>query len=207
MDERVKMKRVIDLFIAFVGLIGLAVPMFIVSLLILIIMGRPIFFRQIRAGRNGIPFEIVKFRTMLNADDERSRFLSNKERLTRIGMFLRSCSIDELPELWNVVKGEMSIVGPRPLLLDYLPLYSKEQMRRHDVRPGITGLAQVKGRNLLSWNDKFLLDVWYVENRSIALDLQIIFLTIGKVLSRHGVDSSSEVTMGRFTGNEEEVRY
>ena len=205
MDERVKMKRVIDLFIAFVGLIGLAVPMFIVSLLILIIMGRPIFFRQIRAGRNGIPFEIVKFRTMLNADDERSRFLSNKERLTRIGMFLRSCSIDELPELWNVVKGEMSIVGPRPLLLDYLPLYSKEQMRRHDVRPGITGLAQVKGRNLLSWNDKFLLDVWYVENRSIALDLQIIFLTIGKVLSRHGVDS--EVTMGRFTGNEEEVRY
>lgn len=159
------------------------------------------FFFQLRPGIHGKPFKMVKFRTMLDASDRNGNPLSDEQRLTKVGSWLRSTSLDELPELWNVLKGDMSLVGPRPLLSEYLPLYSQEQRRRHDVLPGITGWAQVNGRNAISWNEKFLLDVWYVENQTFLLDLKILCLTVKRVLTRDGVSAEGEATMPKFTGN------
>lgn len=163
-------------------------------------MGSPVLFRQVRPGLDGKPFEMVKFRTMKDALDAEGNPLPDSERLTAFGKFLRSSSLDELPELWNVLKGDMSLVGPRPLLMEYLPLYSPEQYRRHEVRPGVTGWAQVNGRNTLSWEDKFALDVWYVDNRSFWLDIKILFLTVKKVVVRDGISADGEATMSKFTG-------
>ena len=157
-------------------------------------------FRQIRPGLDGKPFEMVKFRTMRDAIDVDGNLLPDVERMVPFGNFLRSSSLDELPELWNVLRGDMSLVGPRPLLMEYLPLYSPEQYRRHEVRPGVTGWAQINGRNALSWEEKFKLDVWYVDHRSFWLDLKILFLTIKKVLLRDGISAEGEATMTKFTG-------
>jgi len=162
-------------------------------------LGSPIIFRQTRPGLRGEPFQMFKFRTMKNSCDSNGKLLPDDVRLTNFGRFLRSTSLDELPELWNVLKGEMSLVGPRPLLMEYLPLYSPEQARRHEVKPGITGWAQVNGRNAISWEDKFQLDVWYVDHQSLLLDLKILFLTIKLVFQRHGISAAGEVTMPRFT--------
>lgn len=164
-------------------------------------MGSGVLFRQERPGLGGAPFYLIKFRTMHHATDTDGSLLRDGERLTRLGGFLRSTSLDELPELWNVLKGEMSLVGPRPLLMEYLPLYSAEQARRHEVLPGITGWAQVNGRNAISWEEKFALDVWYVDNRSFGLDLKILLLTALKVLKREGISAAGESTMPRFTGS------
>ncbi len=164
-------------------------------------LGSPVLFRQVRPGMHGKPFEMIKFRTMLDAVDAQGNVLPDDVRLTPFGRFLRSTSLDELPELWNVLKGDMSLVGPRPLLMEYLPLYSTEQARRHEARPGVTGWAQVNGRNAISWDDKFKLDVWYVDNQSLWLDIKIIFLTIKKVLVRDGISAEGEATMTRFTGS------
>jgi lipopolysaccharide/colanic/teichoic acid biosynthesis glycosyltransferase len=165
-------------------------------------MGRPVFYRQQRPGQDGLPFEIVKLRTMRQARDAAEEKLSDAERLTPLGRWLRRTSLDELPELWNVLKGDMSLVGPRPLLTEYLPLYSIEQRRRHEVRPGITGWAQVNGRNAISWEQKFALDVWYVDNVGFLLDLRILLRTVGQVMTRRGVSAPSHATMPRFTGND-----
>ncbi|OWL86389.1 sugar transferase [Halopseudomonas aestusnigri] len=165
-------------------------------------MGSPVLFRQVRPGLNGQPFEMIKFRTMKDALDAAGNPLPDAERLTPFGQFLRSSSLDELPELWNVLKGDMSLVGPRPLLMEYLPLYSAEQARRHEVRPGVTGWAQVNGRNALSWEEKFKLDVWYVDNRSLWLDIRVLFLTVKKVLVRDGISAEGEATMSKFTGSD-----
>jgi lipopolysaccharide/colanic/teichoic acid biosynthesis glycosyltransferase len=193
------MKRLFDLVFAFLALVLLAPLMLVVSLLIRVNMGSPVLFRQQRPGLHGKPFEMVKFRSMRSAppgtDSE-----NDASRLTSLGLWLRSTSCDEFPELWNVVKGDMSLVGPRPLLLDYLPLYDTEQARRHEVRPGITGWAQVNGRNAISWEDKFKLDVWYVDNRSLWLDIRILWLTVKKVLMRDGISAAGEATMSKFTG-------
>ncbi|MGY2409955.1 sugar transferase [Pseudomonas pergaminensis] len=164
-------------------------------------LGAPVVFRQLRPGLNAKPFELVKFRSMRDATDSKGNPLPDAERMTPFGQFLRSSSLDELPELWSVLKGDMSLVGPRPLLNEYLPLYSAEQARRHEVRPGITGWAQVNGRNSLSWEDKFKLDVWYVDNRSIWLDFKILFMTVNKVLAREGISADGEVTMSKFSGS------
>jgi len=166
-------------------------------------IGVPVLFRQIRPGFNGQPFQLLKFRTMTNACDAAGKELPDGDRITDFGRWLRAASIDELPELWNVLRGEMSLVGPRPLLTEYLPLYSPEQARRHEVRPGITGWAQVKGRNAISWEDKLKLDVWYVDNRSLWLDLKILVITIVRVLQRSGINASGEATMPKFTGPRE----
>ncbi len=163
-------------------------------------LGTPVLFRQVRPGLNGKPFEMVKFRTMLDAVDPTGHLLPDSERMTPFGSFLRSSSLDELPELWNVLKGDMSLVGPRPLLMEYLPLYSPEEYRRHEVRPGVTGWAQINGRNALSWEEKFALDLWYVDNRTLWLDLRIIFLTVKKVFMRDGISADGEATMPKFTG-------
>tara|TARA_R110001592_G_scaffold63566_2_gene194755 strand:+ start:9679 stop:10179 length:501 start_codon:yes stop_codon:yes gene_type:complete len=163
-------------------------------------MGSPVLFRQVRPGRDGKPFYMIKFRTMKDALDAEGNPLPDSERLTAFGQFLRSSSLDELPELWNVLKGDMSLVGPRPLLMEYLPLYSLEQYRRHEVRPGVTGWAQVNGRNTLGWEDKFALDVWYVDNRSLWLDIKILFLTVKKVVVRDGISAEGEATMSKFAG-------
>lgn len=164
-------------------------------------MGPPVFFRQQRPGKDGIPFEMIKLRSMLGTVDSRGEPLPDEKRLTRLGKFLRSTSIDEFPALWNVIKGEMSLVGPRPLLMEYLPLYNEQQNRRHDVKPGITGWAQVNGRNAISWEDKFELDVWYVENRSLLLDLKILFLTVWKVFKRDGISAPGQATQSKFMGS------
>lgn len=195
------MKRIIDILGASLGLLLLSPVLAIVAYKIRREMGAPVLFIQTRPGRDGKPFEMIKFRTMRDAVDAYGRPLPDAERLTKLGRFLRSSSIDELPELWNVLKGEMSLVGPRPLLMDYLPLYSPEQARRHEVRPGVTGWAQVSGRNAISWDEKFALDVWYVDNRSLWLDLKIIWLTIRKVIKRDGISAAGEATMSKFTGN------
>lgn len=165
-------------------------------------LGSPVLFRQTRPGKDGKPFGMIKFRTMRDAVDAEGNALPDAQRMTPFGQLLRSTSLDELPELWNVLKGDMSLVGPRPLLMEYLPLYSSEQFRRHDVRPGITGWAQINGRNALSWEEKFKLDVWYVENRSFWLDIKIIFLTIKKVLVRDGISAKGEATMPKFLGSD-----
>lgn len=174
----------------------------LISLLVRCTMGSPVLFRQTRAGLQSQPFEMVKFRTMRDAVDAQGKPLPDAERMTRLGRFLRKTSIDELPQLLNVVKGEMSLVGPRPLLMEYLPFYSSEQSRRHEVRPGVSGWAQINGRNAISWDEKFVLDVWYVDNHNIWLDLKIIWLTIRKVINHEGISATGEATMPKFTGNE-----
>lgn len=196
------MKRIIDILGAGFGLLLLSPVLAIVAYKIRRKMGSPVLFCQTRPGLHGRPFHMVKFRTMRDAIDADGRGLPDGERLTKLGQFLRASSLDELPELWNVLKGDMSIVGPRPLLMEYLPLYSPEQARRHEVRPGITGWAQVNGRNAISWEEKFALDVWYVDNRSVWLDLRIIWLTILKVVKREGISAAGEATMPKFRGSE-----
>ncbi len=194
-------KRIVDIIISAMGLLILMPIMLVVSYNIAQRLGKPILFRQQRPGLKGNLFEMLKFRSMSDAVDEQGNTLSDGERLTAFGKKLRSSSLDELPGLWNVLKGDMSLVGPRPLLVEYLPLYSKEQARRHDVRPGITGWAQVNGRNAISWEEKFKLDVWYVDNQSFWLDIKILLLTVKKVLVRDGVSAEGEVTMSKFTGS------
>lgn len=194
-------KRFFDIVASVAGLIILSPVIAVVAYLIRKRLGSPILFRQVRPGLGGKPFEMVKFRTMRDALDANGNPLPDSERMTDFGRFLRSSSLDELPELWNVIKGDMSLVGPRPLLMEYLPLYNEVQVRRHDARPGVTGWAQINGRNALSWEEKFKLDVWYVDNQSLWLDLKIIFLTIKKVLIRDGISAEGEVTMTKFTGS------
>jgi sugar transferase EpsL len=193
-------KRALDV-VLFLFCAPLLVPLIaIVGVLVRARLGSPVFFVQTRAGQHGRPFRMYKFRTMSDALDPKGHLLPDAERLTAFGRFLRSASLDELPEMLNVLRGEMSFVGPRPLLMEYLPLYSTEQARRHDIPPGITGWAQVNGRNALSWDAKFALDVWYVDNWSLLLDLKILWMTIRKVLSREGISAHGEATMPRFTG-------
>ena len=189
-------------YLAFIILI-IFLPVFsVLSILVYFAFGRPIFFRQVRPGLNGKPFIMYKFRTMTNDRDGDGNLLPDDQRLTRFGRFLRSTSLDELPELINVLKGEMSLVGPRPLLMGYLPLYTKEQFRRHEVKPGITGWAQVNGRNAISWEDKFKFDVWYVDNQSFWLDIKILWMTVVKVFKREGISQDGQATMEKFTGKE-----
>lgn len=194
------MKRLLDIILSLIGLTLLSPILIIVAILIRIYLGSPIFFTQVRPGLNGKPFKMVKFRTMKDAVDKHGEPLPDSERLTRFGKILRSTSLDELPELWNVIKGEMSLVGPRPLLMEYLPLYNAEQAKRHDVKPGLTGWAQINGRNAISWEKKFELDTWYVENRSLWLDIKILALTVKKVLIKEGISADSHVTISKFTG-------
>ncbi|MHC8321512.1 sugar transferase [Pseudomonas sp. GB2N2] len=194
-------KRFIDIIASSCALILLAPVMAIVAWKIRQKLGSPVLFKQTRPGYCGKPFQMVKFRTMRDAVDDQGNVLADAERMTPFGHTLRASSLDELPELWNVLRGEMSLVGPRPLLMEYLPLYSAEQNRRHDLRPGVTGWAQVNGRNALSWEEKFKLDVWYVENQSFWLDVKIIFMTLKKVLVQEGISAEGEVTMTKFTGN------
>jgi len=196
-----KLKRVIDFVLALIGLIALAPIIVGVAWAIRKKLGSPVIFSQVRPGLNGKPFRMVKFRTMRDAFDAKGQPLPDYERMTSFGNLLRSSSLDELPELWNVLKGDMGLVGPRPLLMEYLPLYNAEQYRRHEVRPGISGWAQVNGRNALSWDEKFKLDVWYVDNRSVWLDFKVICLTLKKVLVRDGINAEGEATMSKFTGN------
>lgn len=195
------MKRLFDLLLSASGLLTLSIPLLILIWRVRRKLGSPVFFTQVRPGLNGKPFRMVKFRTMTDERGHDGELLPDAQRLTPFGRFLRASSLDELPELWNVLKGEMSLVGPRPLLMEYLPLYTPEQARRHEVRPGITGWAQVNGRNAISWEDKFALDVWYVDNRSMWLDTQILWLTVRKVLVRDGISAAGEATMPRFTGS------
>ena len=195
------MKRLFDITAATLALLLLGLPLLVLAWQVRRKLGSPVLFRQVRPGLRGQPFEMVKFRTMTDARGPDGQLLPDAERLTAFGRFLRSSSLDELPELWNVLKGEMSLVGPRPLLMEYLPLYSREQARRHEVRPGITGWAQVNGRNALSWDEKFKLDVWYVDHRSLWLDIKILWLTVRKVVVREGISAAGEATMPRFTGN------
>lgn len=197
------MKRIFDFTAALLGLIVLSVPLLALALLVRLKLGSPVFFLHQRPGLHGKPFRIVKFRTMTNERDPDGALLSDAARLTRFGLFLRATSLDELSELWNVLKGEMSLVGPRPLEMEYLPLYSPTQMRRHDVRPGITGWAQVNGRNAISWTRKFELDVWYVDHQSLWLDLRILILTVAKVLARSDVQPEGEGdgTLESFNGS------
>jgi sugar transferase EpsL len=198
-------KRLFDLVVVSVGLLLLLPVLGIVALAVLLTMGRPIFFRQRRPGLHGRPFTIYKFRTMLDPSDNGGRPMPDTKRLTRLGRFLRSTSLDELPELFNVLRGEMSLIGPRPLLMQYLDRYTAEQARRHEVRPGITGWAQVNGRNAISWEEKFRLDVWYVDHASLWLDVKILFRTVAMVLRREGVNAESGVTMREFMGSPLEV--
>jgi sugar transferase EpsL len=194
------LKRVFDLVGALLLLLVFSPVFVIVAIFIRLKLGHPIFFRQDRPGKNGRPFRMLKFRTMLNAAGNTGEPLPDSLRLTGFGRALRSTSLDELPELLNVIRGEMSLVGPRPLLMEYLPLYSPEQSRRHEVRPGITGWAQVNGRNSLSWDEKFELDVWYVSHRSFVLDIKILWSTVLKVLKRDGISADGDATMPPFTG-------
>lgn len=194
-------KRVFDFVISMILLLALSPLIGIVALLVALALGRPVLFRQKRPGLHGLPFEMIKFRTMCNSVDAAGHSLPDSERMAPFGRFLRSSSLDELLELWNVLKGEMSLVGPRPLLMEYLPLYTPEQARRHAVRPGITGWAQVNGRNAISWEEKFKLDVWYVDNQSLWLDIRILWMTVSKVLSGDGISAKGEATMPKFTGS------
>lgn len=196
------MKRAFDLLLTVPALVVLAPVILVVALLVRARLGSPVLFRQPRPGLGGMPFTMIKFRTMRDAFDTHGRLLPDAERLTDFGRFLRATSLDELPGLWNVVRGDMSLVGPRPLLMAYLPLYSSEQARRHEVRPGITGWAQVSGRNAISWPEKFALDVWYVDNRSLWFDIRILALTVRKVFRREGISAAGDATMPAFTGNE-----
>jgi lipopolysaccharide/colanic/teichoic acid biosynthesis glycosyltransferase len=196
------MKRLFDLLAALLALLLLAMPLLALAWLIRHKLGSPVLFRQVRPGLHAKPFTMVKFRTMTDERAPDGALLPDAQRLTPFGRFLRASSLDELPELWNVLRGEMSLVGPRPLLMEYLPLYTPEQARRHEVRPGITGWAQVNGRNAISWPDKFALDVWYVDKQSLWLDIKILWMTVRKVLVRHGISAAGEATMSKFTGSE-----
>lgn len=197
------MKRLFDFAFALLGLIVLALPLLILIVLVRRKLGSPVLFRQVRPGLDGKPFEMVKFRTMTDERGADRQLLPDAVRLTPFGRFLRATSLDELPELWNVLKGDMSLVGPRPLLMDYLSLYTPEQARRHEVRPGVTGWAQVNGRNAISWEEKFVLDVWYVEHQSLWLDIKILWLTVKKVLVREGISAAGDATMPIFRGKNE----
>ena len=194
-------KAIIDIILSVIGLFLLMPFLVIISLIILFSFGSPLFFRQARPGLQNTPFTFYKFRTMIDEKDKSGNLLPDEKRITKLGHFLRKTSLDELPSLWNVLKGDMSLVGPRPLLMEYLLLYSDEQMRRHEVKPGITGWAQVNGRNAISWEEKFKLDVWYVDNRSLWLDIKILIMTIWKVLKGEGISHSGHVTMEKFQGN------
>ncbi|PMM56244.1 sugar transferase [Vibrio lentus] len=195
------MKRVFDFLASLIALILLAPVIALVAWKIRKNLGSPVLFRQTRPGLNGKPFEMVKFRSMKDAVDANGNPLPDDERMTPFGDKLRSSSLDELPGLWNVLKGDMSLVGPRPLLVQYLPLYNKQQARRHDVRPGITGWAQINGRNAISWEEKFELDVWYVDNRSLWLDIKVLFLTVKKVFVKEGISADGHVTIEPFMGS------
>jgi sugar transferase EpsL len=194
-------KKIVDFVFSLTACFVLLPVFALLGLLICIVIGRPIIFKQLRPGQYGNPFYIYKFRTMTEARNIQGELLPDNERMTALGKFLRSTSLDELPSLLNVLKGEMSLVGPRPLLMEYMPLYNAEQAKRHDVKPGITGWAQVNGRNAISWEDKFNLDVWYVENQSFWLDSKIILMTIKKVFQRSGISAQGNVTMPKFTGS------
>lgn len=200
------MKRLFDFLVSLLVLLVFSPVIVLSALLVGLKLGSPVLFRQVRPGKNGKSFQMMKFRSMLDAVGENGKPLLDDERLTQFGKFLRASSLDELPGLWNVLKGDMSLVGPRPLLVEYLPLYSHEQARRHEVRPGITGWAQVNGRNSISWEEKFQLDVWYVENQSFWLDIKILFLTVKKVFVREGINQDGQATMERFAGSKSEVR-
>lgn len=195
------MKRAFDFIVALISLAVLSPVMLVIAVLLRASVGSPVFFRQQRPGLRSVPFRLVKFRTMRDSLGVDGQPLSDAERLTRLGKFLRATSLDELPELWNVLRGEMSLVGPRPLLMEYLPLYTSIQARRHDVRPGITGSAQISGRNTISWEDKFALDVWYVDNSSFWLDLRILALTFVRVLRREGISQDGHATVRPFRGS------
>jgi len=203
LKELKMLKRAFDFVLAVVGLIILSPVLVWIAWKVRSRLGSPVIFRQRRPGLNGEPFDMIKFRTMLEAYDEHGKPLPNEQRMTPFGKWLRATSLDELPELWNVLKGNMSLVGPRPLRMEYLPLYNAHQARRHELRPGITGWAQINGRNSLSWEQKFDLDVWYVDNQSFLLDLKILFLTVKKVVVKEGINASEEVTMKPFTGTKE----
>lgn len=194
-------KRLFDITAATAALVILSPVYAITAYKVKKNLGSPVIFKQTRPGLNGKPFEMIKFRSMKDAIDTEGNPLEDDERLTAFGKTLRNSSLDELPELWNVIKGDMSLVGPRPLLMEYLPLYSDEQTRRHDARPGITGYAQVNGRNAISWDEKFKLDIWYVDNQSLWLDIKILFKTVKKVLIKDGINADSDTTMSKFTGN------
>ncbi|KTC80715.1 sugar transferase [Legionella cherrii] len=195
------LKRFFDVLLASILLVLFMPILVIVALLTRYHLGSPIFFRQDRPGLHGKTFQLIKFRTMKELYNKQGEVLPDKDRITRFGHFVRASSLDELPQLWNVLKGEMSFVGPRPLLIEYLSLYNNEQKRRHNVKPGITGLAQVNGRNALTWDDKFKLDLWYVDHQSFYLDIKILLLTIKKVLIREGITSQGSVSNEKFTGN------
>ena len=195
------LKRIFDLLLAIPGTLVLLPFLLILAFLVRIFHGRPLFFSQLRPGLDGKPFRLYKFRTMTDARDRFGDLLPDIERMTPLGRFLRSTSLDELPTLWNVIKGDMSLVGPRPLLMEYLPLYSPDQNRRHDVWPGMTGWAQVNGRNAISWEDKFKFDVWYIENWSLWLDIKILWITFIKVFKREGISQEGHPTMEPFRGN------
>ena len=196
------LKRLLDIIIASIALILLSPLYAFVAYKVKKNLGSPVLFRQVRPGLHGKPFEMIKFRTMKDAVDEQGNPLPDSERLTPFGQMLRSTSLDEMPELWNVIKGDMSIVGPRPLLMEYLPLYNQEQAKRHVVRPGMTGHAQVNGRNAISWEEKFKLDTWYVENQSVWLDFKIMLKTVKKVLAKDDINAENDATMPKFNGNE-----
>lgn len=196
------MKRFIDILLTGIGLVIFSPVILVLTFLVRFKIGSPVFFSQVRPGLNAQPFKMYKFRTMTNARDASGELLPDAERLTKFGRFLRSSSLDELPELWNVLKGDMSLVGPRPLLMQYLDLYTSEQARRHEVRPGVTGWAQVNGRNAISWEDKFKFDVWYVDNYSMWLDFKIICLTVWKVIKRSDISALGNATMPEFMGAE-----
>ena len=195
------MKRLLDIIIASIALIFLSPLYFFVAYKVKKNLGSPVLFRQVRPGLHGKPFEMIKFRSMKDAVDAQGNPLPDSERLTPFGKMLRSSSLDEMPELWNVIKGDMSIVGPRPLLTEYLPLYNTEQAKRHNVRPGMTGHAQVNGRNAIGWEEKFKLDTWYVENQSTLLDFKIMFKTVHKVLAKDDISAEGQATMTKFVGS------
>ena len=197
------LKRLLDIVIASIALVILSPLYIFVAYKVKKNLGSPVLIRQVRPGLNGIPFEMIKFRTMKDAVDIQGNPLPDYERLTPFGKMLRSTSLDEMPELWNVIKGDMSIVGPRPLLMEYLPLYNNEQAKRHNVRPGMTGHAQVNGRNAIGWDEKFKLDTWYVENQSVWLDFKIMLKTVKKVIAKDDINEAGEATMSKFTGSSE----
>ena len=196
-----KEKRLIDLFFAVIMLIFLCIPMLVIAIVILVSMGNPVLFKQVRPGFKGKAFRIMKFRTMNNNRDQSGKILLDQERLTKTGKFLRKFSLDELPQLFNVLKGDLSFVGPRPLLMEYLSRYTPEQARRHEVKPGITGWAQINGRNAITWEEKFNLDIWYVDNRNFMLDMKILWMTFLKVLKREGISAEGCATMPEFIGS------
>lgn len=200
------MKRVFDLLVAAAAVALLAPLILAIAVAVRLCLGKPVFFVQERPGRHGVPFRMIKFRTMRDVVDADGRPLPDGDRLTRLGRFLRATSLDELPELWNVLRGDMSVVGPRPLMMEYLALYSAEQARRHEVKPGITGWAQVNGRNALSWEEKFRLDIWYVDHASLWLDLKIMVLTLWKTIRREGINQRGHATMPDFLGSKPEKR-